>query len=124
MNAVAAQYHASLVRMMLLLDMQQRQNPGRIVISMPYIFATFYGNAGSVRATYAYTLLKTPGFVWTDRTGKMRASVKIVNPGNVVVVGGASAFYAVYVEANPKFAPVRKAFQLATQAVSYSGELN
>ena len=98
------------------------QNPGRIVISSPFVWVTLYGAAGPVRAEFVYTLLSTPGYVWTDRSGRLRASVQIRNE-NQVWMGGPSAPYAVWVERNPKFAPMRRAFRESSIAIDAEGNV-
>ena len=111
-----------LARAMMVADAHLFQNPGRVYTAPPMVWAVFYGPAGVPRAVFAYTLLKTRGgFGWTDRTGRLRASVRRVHPGNIVVMGNSRAFYAPYVERWGR--PMRRAFQAAVAAIDHSGEL-
>ena len=95
------------------------QNPGRVYASPPSVWAVFYGAAGIPRAVFAYTLLKTPGFGFTDRTGRLRSSIRRVYPGNIVIMGDASAYYALYVERWGR--PMRRAFMSAVAAIDTTG---
>lgn len=100
---------------------QQRHRTGWIHIAPTFVRAAFWGETEkrNARADHAYKLLKTPNWVWKDRTNKMRRSVRKEKPGNVVTVGGRNhgAPYAPFVERNPKYAPVRRAVREANAAL-------
>ena len=110
--------HSTAFRLYTALDIEL-QNPGRVYASPPSVWAVFYGPAGIPRAVFAYTLLKTPGFGFGDRTGRLRSSVRRVYPGNIVIMGNASAYYAPYVERWGR--PMRRAFMSAVAAIDQTG---
>ena len=96
-----------------------RYNPGRVWSSFPVVFATAYGPNAVQRAIFTYTLMKTRGYGWKDRTGDLRASVKRIAPG-VVSYGNQSAPYAVFVEAWG--GAMRRAYSLALKQFGFGGE--
>ena len=103
------------VAMKLLLLRMLLQARGSVSVNVipPYVGATFYHERGEIMAARCAILLKRPDYIWTDRTHALRNSVKRVQPGNVVLMGGPSAPYAPYVErwGRPMRTAAREAFR-------------
>ena len=101
------------------------QSRGRTYTSYPFVFGLCHGPNAALRAAFMVEVLKIPNWAWNDRTGNLRASVQLAN-WNLVAMGGASTFYAVYIEA--ALAPMRRAYQAALDVYGYgnvsSGNLN
>lgn len=88
---------------------------GWIQFGRTFVRAAFWGPAARRRAKRAHDLLKVPDAYWKDRTGRLRASVRIERPGTVVFYGGGAAYYGVYVEALR--GGMRRAFRQAVAEV-------
>lgn len=94
----------------------EAQSRGRVWTSPPFVFATAHGMNAALRTAFAVELLQIPNWIWTDRTGNLRASVQQVS-WNTLSMGSDLAFYAPFVEAWGS--PVRQAYQAALDTFGY-----
>ena len=101
------------MKLLLLRVLLQARGSVSVNVIPPYVGATFRHARGEIMAARCALLLKRPDYIWTDRTGRLRASVKRVRPGNVVLMGGPTAPYAPFVErwGRPMRRAAREAFR-------------
>ena len=94
----------------------EAQSRGRVWTSAPFVLATAHGPNAALRTAFAVEILQIPNWVWTDRTGNLRASVQQVT-WNTLSMGSDLAFYAPFIEAWGS--PVRQAYQAALDTYGY-----